>query len=339
VIAAIVQGPKMSKSVRSFLPLEGTRVSRGWAMAAVAMLMCVVCASACADAGSEIDDAVRAESRGDLDEAIRLLNHVLEGPDLSDHQRALAYTDRGAAFLRKKVLDRAVADFDEAIKLDPKIPGLYSNRAGAWMLQKNYERAILDLDEALRLDPQSAAVFRMRASVWSEQKNYDRAKADLDEVIRLNPHDPLAFRERGFMRFLLGNYAAASDDFAEEIKQKFELYGPVWLYLMRTRAGLPAKMQATGDSQAAELKTWPGPLIALFMGSISEEDVLAATSDLDAKKARDQLCEAHFYLGEWHLGRGEKDKASSLLGKAMNECPQTFIESRGAAVEVARLAK
>ena len=51
---------------------------------------------------------------------------------------------------------------------------VYIFRAVAFRQNKEYARAIADHDEAIRLDPRSAAAFKERGLTWQRQKEYDR---------------------------------------------------------------------------------------------------------------------------------------------------------------------
>jgi len=53
----------------------------------------------------------------------------------------------------KKEYDGAVADFSEAIKLDPRTANGYVSRGLAYRAKGDYDRAIADQSEALRLNP------------------------------------------------------------------------------------------------------------------------------------------------------------------------------------------
>jgi Tfp pilus assembly protein PilF len=50
-------------------------------------------------------------------------------------------------------LDRAIADFDEAIRRDPKDAKVYDHRAMAYRTKGDVSRAEADHAEAVRLDP------------------------------------------------------------------------------------------------------------------------------------------------------------------------------------------
>ena len=54
---------------------------------------------------------------------------------------------------RSKDYDRAIADYDAALKLDPKFQRAYNNRGAAGRQKGDRARALQDYAEAVRLDP------------------------------------------------------------------------------------------------------------------------------------------------------------------------------------------
>ena len=66
----------------------------------------------------------------------------------------------------KKEYDKAIADYDQAIRLDPKYAAAYHNRGLAWYAKKEYDKAIADYDEAIRLDPKYAVAYDNRGDAW-----------------------------------------------------------------------------------------------------------------------------------------------------------------------------
>ena len=57
-------------------------------------------------------------------------------------------TNRGDAWQARKDYDRAIADYDAALKLDPKFQRAYNNRGAAWRRKGDRGRALQDYAEA-----------------------------------------------------------------------------------------------------------------------------------------------------------------------------------------------
>jgi tetratricopeptide (TPR) repeat protein len=60
-------------------------------------------------------------------------------------------------------------------------------RAGAYDRKQQYDRAIADYDTALQLDPAQADAFNRRGEVWRKKGDRPHALADFGAAIRLNP--------------------------------------------------------------------------------------------------------------------------------------------------------
>ena len=77
-----------------------------------------------------------------------------------DPKYAEAYYLRGVAYRNKGDLDRAIADYSEAIRLDPKLAAAYNNRGNAYKDKGDSDHAIADFSEAIRLAPELEASQR-----------------------------------------------------------------------------------------------------------------------------------------------------------------------------------
>ncbi len=89
-------------------------------------------------------------------------------PNLMD---ADAYNTRGNRYLEQRQLTRAIADFDEAVRLDPKYTVAYGNRAIAYKLQGNKTKAISNFEKfiALASDPRMIQVAKQQIKELSIQ--------------------------------------------------------------------------------------------------------------------------------------------------------------------------
>ena len=63
--------------------------------------------------------------------------------------------------------------------------------------QGNYQLAIADFTEALKLDPNNALVLATRGDAYRMQGEYDKALADFTEALRLDPTNAVAHINQG----------------------------------------------------------------------------------------------------------------------------------------------
>ncbi len=81
--------------------------------------------------------------------------------------------------------EEAIAEYDEAIRLDSEFFEAYNNRAYVHFKLDQFERAIQDYDEAIRLDPRNPMVYATRGITYRLAGKIDEAIADLEKVISL----------------------------------------------------------------------------------------------------------------------------------------------------------
>jgi tetratricopeptide (TPR) repeat protein len=68
-----------------------------------------------------------------------------------------------------------------------------------------------DYTEAIRLDPKDAVSFHNRGVNYWAKGDSSRAIADYDEAIRLNPNFALAYCNRGIIKQKINDVSAAQD--------------------------------------------------------------------------------------------------------------------------------
>ena len=112
----------------------------------------------------------------------------------------------------------AIADFDEAIKLNPNNAGTYNNRGMVKNKLGDYAGAIADFDEVIKLDPNYITAYNSRGIVKRKLGDYADAIADFGEVIKLNPNDADTYNNQGIVKNKLEDYVGAIADYDQTIK-------------------------------------------------------------------------------------------------------------------------
>jgi tetratricopeptide (TPR) repeat protein len=137
---------------------------------------------------------------------------------IKQQPQACDYRGRGNARYDKKCYDKAIDDYNEAIRLDPKSAAAYYDRAGAFYDKGDYDRAIADCTEALRNDPKLGDAYRARGCAWYMKRNYDKAIVDYTEAIHLDPKSAAAYCGRACAFYGKDDYDLAITDFTQAIR-------------------------------------------------------------------------------------------------------------------------
>ncbi|MFP6734318.1 MAG: tetratricopeptide repeat protein [Rhodospirillales bacterium] len=154
------------------------------------------------------------------DRAILHCTRAIRSGYLSRRDKATTYNNRGIAYGRKGDLDRAIADYGEAIRLNPDYVSAYYNRGIRYRILREYDRAIADYNAVIRLKPDFAEALRNRGIAYSRKGDLDHAIADFDKAIGLKPNYADALRDRGYAYYLKGKYDQAIAGFTQSIRHQ-----------------------------------------------------------------------------------------------------------------------
>jgi tetratricopeptide (TPR) repeat protein len=163
-------------------------------------------------------DADTCRMPGDSDRRIAACTRLSDDSGLSAAMRALALTSRGLAREEKGDVKRAMVDYDEAIRLDPRSANARLFRSSLFRNAANYDRAIEDLSEAIRIDPGAALFYTRRGMSYYAKHDYERAIADFTESLRLSPNNIDAIWGRGQANSYAGHNGRAIADYTEAIR-------------------------------------------------------------------------------------------------------------------------
>ena len=124
-----------------------------------------------------------------------------------------AYVSRSGEYANRGDWNRAVADMNEAVRLDPNCVSTYMERAGLYQKKGDHTIAIADFTEAIRLDRNNYVGYLRRGVAREEHGDLDAAVSDFTAVIRLNRYTPTAgYWHRAGVQLKKGKLDAAMAD-------------------------------------------------------------------------------------------------------------------------------
>jgi tetratricopeptide (TPR) repeat protein len=99
---------------------------------------------------------------------------------------------RGDAALANQKTAVNVSGYGVTEKTAPKTAGTFPDRAIILASQDEVESDIADFTEAIRLNPNDAAAYNNRGVAYFNQGDHDRAIADYEAALRIDPNYALA---------------------------------------------------------------------------------------------------------------------------------------------------
>ncbi|KEA07535.1 rhomboid family intramembrane serine protease [Agrobacterium rhizogenes] len=138
-----------------------------------------------------------------------------------------------------------------------------------------------------------------------------------------------------FSQYFRGQYQLAAQSFTVKAQrdEKAAPYYYLWRFLAEEQGrDTKATIELRAEAGKLDQAKWPYPVYKLFLGELNPGEVIARATD------NNSLCEAIFYIGEWHLLRKEVTDAHKQFQAASLSCPSTFMEYDGARGELQKLA-
>jgi tetratricopeptide (TPR) repeat protein len=186
----------------------------------IALAVLAAAFSAAAFAQTREENVKRCEDTDSADTVIAGCTALIDLKTERPADLSFAYAHRGFAYNMKGMADRALRDFEEAIRLDHRNDNAYFGRGNVFYNRSDYERALLDFGRAIALNPNVARYFRDRADTYDNLGHFEFALSDYDAALRLDPNDASIYYNRGLAYADKSRNDRALADFNQAIKIK-----------------------------------------------------------------------------------------------------------------------
>ena len=220
------------------------------------------------------DDWADCTQGTDPDRSIRGCGAIIAAGRESPANLAIAYFDRGLAYLFKGIHDVASSEYDKA--------------------RSNQDLAIADFDKAIELNPQFAEAYSSRGSAYGQRIDFKREIADENEAVRLKPDFGSAYYNRALAFTAIGDVPKGLSDFrtaARLIPAGNQRHDDALAFIAKLEAA-PAVVTAAPAPQAAPAVVAAAPApqptvgsrVALIIGNGAYQNVAQLTNPTNDAK-------------------------------------------------------
>ena len=253
----------------------------------------------------------------------RFLSEVIAYSSVIQSMRkhTLPYMARGNALLAAGGAREALQDYGRALKLKPNLVDAMALKGEALAMLGQYADALSVFDDALARNPRSAETLGGRAIVHMALGHFEEARLDWRKQFELLVNSAA----RACVALRLADYKLALPQLQDAlIREPADPYWRLYHETARRRLGLPGMADNVPFP-----KEWPGPLLRLHAGNMSEEEVLKQAH------TRDRRAETKFQMGILALSLAPSS-AEVYFREVIADGAPSLIEHAAACNELAR---
>ncbi len=162
------------------------------------------------DANAYTRRAAGRYQQGDKQKALEDLNQATR----FNTKHSLAWAFRGDVLRELGRNSEAITSYNRAIAANSQwgkanVADVYLNRGNLYIDQGDYQRAIADYDQVIRLNPKSAVAYALRGLAYQRQGNNRAALSDSNQAARIDPNNAVAYFARGLSYHSQRDYQGA----------------------------------------------------------------------------------------------------------------------------------
>jgi Flp pilus assembly protein TadD len=165
-------------------------------------------------AESAIEGGLNFAQKGQLEKAIAAFTTAIK----LDPSRWEAYRFTGIAYAKLKRYKLALKNFNVFIQHSPNCADCFFERGTTKVLSGQPENALKDFSKCLNIDRNHAPAYSSRAGILTQKGLYQKALIDIKTALIIKPQNPDYLHNRALILTALGRYKEAIEDYTCVIK-------------------------------------------------------------------------------------------------------------------------
>ncbi|NIQ90139.1 MAG: tetratricopeptide repeat protein [Deltaproteobacteria bacterium] len=168
---------------------------------------------------------VRTMRKQDIDDPVKIVfrwvnTHIEKYLEKKKDIRPQGKKDRklkrhftaGRKFYNKRMYNRALQEFDQAVKIDPSNFRAFYWRGRVYLKMGHYNRATADFKMVVKLKPHYARPYHNLGWLYYQKGKYEESIQYLNKAIELEPNNGWAYYTRGRSHFKKGDLQSGLRD-------------------------------------------------------------------------------------------------------------------------------
>lgn len=153
-----------------------------------------------------------------LQTQIAACTRLIGASEIGARNQAIAYNNRGNAYVRLGQRGKAIADYNEAVRLNPKYANAYLNLGRTYQEMGDHQLYLVHCNKAVEVAPRYDRAYSCRAWAYFKLGQSAKGQADADKAIRLNPKCADCWDTRAHILEAQGRKKAAVADFRKALR-------------------------------------------------------------------------------------------------------------------------
>jgi lipoprotein NlpI len=138
----------------------------------------------------EYSDCYRATTDKSLTErGVDICTRLIASGRWKGEELAQLFNNRGLLYIKLDKLDLAINDLGQALKNNPKDAHAYDNLGDIWHTRRDYDKAVVEYNNAIRVDPTFVGAYYNRGRAFEAMGNLRSERADYQAVLDMPSQD------------------------------------------------------------------------------------------------------------------------------------------------------